>query len=278
MANPKKLNYYLYDNRTKTYFQLRHGMVCGRAEGDMIFTADSLMSRKHCCFHISGNEIYIEDFDSTNRTKVNSVPILPNRRRRIRLNDVIELGTQRWILTNQNRHVPSNVKDLTQGKKFYRALKKQGGGLTTFVTGLNDYTPVLVSPLQYGKLKFTKSLRENRLSFRFLLLVSLQMLGWGALVFIYERSGILRPFLPHPPANFYFKFGILASLSIFFSLIFIVYIKPKLQDKKPARKTLINISFSILMIALLIKVADLTYLIQDTKDNFLYASKSSLRD
>src|SRR4051812_5697948 len=115
--------YYLFNNHKRTFAEIKDGSICGRYDGEIQYPSDTLMSRKHCRFYVVGNEVYVEDLKATNSTKVNTVPIQPLKRRRIRLNDVIEVGGQRFILTNQTKHAPSNIQDATRIKK-YKALRK----------------------------------------------------------------------------------------------------------------------------------------------------------
>src|SRR5690606_39071434 len=131
MRMASKFSYFLFDNGKRSFLKIQDGSVLGRSEGDHRFESDYLISRKHCSFYISGNEIYIEDFDSTNRTKVNGVPIQSGRKRRILLNDVIEIGLQRFVLTNQDKRSPGNLQDMPSRMKVYAARKKDDGSLTS---------------------------------------------------------------------------------------------------------------------------------------------------
>ena len=156
--NASSLKYYLYDNTTREFTAIRDGFVCGREDSDLRFADDDLISRRHCRFVIRGNDIYIEDLLSTNRTRVNTVPIIPNKRRRIQLHDVIELGSQRLILTSQDRHQPANVEDLLAARApALKGLRKEDGSITR---NLSKYvtrrTRILLDRSAYGRLGFRK--------------------------------------------------------------------------------------------------------------------------
>jgi hypothetical protein len=130
MSSP--IQFFLYDNRVKSFHEVRDGFLYGRMEGDRVYPRDGLVSRRHCRFSIAGNEIYIEDIGSSNPTRVNSVPIRPGKKRRIRFNDVIEIGNQRLILTHQNLHPPGNTEDSPKKVPGIVALQKADGSITRF--------------------------------------------------------------------------------------------------------------------------------------------------
>lgn len=159
-----KVRFYLFNNVSRTFRELNDGSVAGRNGTDLSFPDDPLVSRRQCRFTVVGNEVYIEDFDSTNRTKVNSVTIRQGVKRRIRLNDVIEFGNQRLVLTHQERFAPPNTEDLTRrGKRSYRAARKDDGSLTRTFTGMVvDRTLVLIGLSEYRRLQLQKALRLVR--------------------------------------------------------------------------------------------------------------------
>src|SRR4051812_25447770 len=130
MAKKTKIRFFLYNNDSGKFTGIDDGVVCGRTEADISFPGDHLVSREHCRFAIVGNDVYIEDMSSTNETKVNGVAIQSRRKRRLLLNDVVEIGTQRLILTTQKHHPPSNVKDPDQTRVF-SAVRRADGSLTS---------------------------------------------------------------------------------------------------------------------------------------------------
>jgi pSer/pThr/pTyr-binding forkhead associated (FHA) protein len=165
--NRRKIEFFLYNNRSSDFFRLYDGTTIGRTEGEIPFPSDELISKKHCSFFISGNEIYIEDFDSTNKTKVNSVPIQPRRKRRIRLNDVIEVGNQRFILSNQDQKKPGNTQDQQKKKQVYKAVKKSDGSLTPYITKfITKRTLVNVNWTDFQVLKLKHRFKKERRAIR----------------------------------------------------------------------------------------------------------------
>lgn len=154
------VKFFLFDNEKRSFREVRHGMICGRTGVDLTCSGDPLVSRRQCGFVIVGSEIYVEAFSSTNPTRVNSVLLVPGRRRRIRLDDVIEFGGQRLTLTYQNRFPPSNVVDPLGRRARYRAVRKEDGSLTSTVTGQGgDRTQVLLDRAQYRRLQVRKALK-----------------------------------------------------------------------------------------------------------------------
>lgn len=158
------MRFFLYHNNRRSFSELSNGAVIGRSEGSLVYPDDPFISRQQCRFHIVRSEIYIEDLGSTNQTRVNTVPIRSGARRRIRLHDVIEVGNQRLVLTQQDRHSPPNTEDLIRrGQRFYSALRKDDGSLTATITGLlAEKTRVLVSKAQYTRLQLKKALTSKR--------------------------------------------------------------------------------------------------------------------
>ena len=155
--------YYVYDNKKKTFAEIRDGTICGRTEGTLRFEDDGLVSKRHCIFTVLGNEVYIEEFGSTNPTEVNSVALHPHKRRRLRLNDVIEFGSQRLILTNQDKHTPGNAHDARKTPRIHKGLRTADGSLTSFFTGLiTPQTGVIVGDLTYRRLQLKDALKPLR--------------------------------------------------------------------------------------------------------------------
>lgn len=158
------LDYYLFNNTDLTFSRLRHGLVCGRSEGQLKFEGDTLASRKHCRFIIDGYDVFVEDLGSTNRTKVNGVEIRPNIRRKLRLNDVIEFGNQRMILTNQMRHPPANVHDMRRVPPTFKARVDTNGQMCSPVSKLFTLrTLMIVDRNTFLKMKIREMIKPERL-------------------------------------------------------------------------------------------------------------------
>jgi hypothetical protein len=94
------MEYFVFHNNTGSFQRVTQGLTIGRTSGGIRYPSDLLVSREQCRFLIVGSEVYVEDSGSTNPTRINSVPLRPGKPRRVRLNDVIEFGSQRLILTN----------------------------------------------------------------------------------------------------------------------------------------------------------------------------------
>lgn len=182
-GSDKGYRVYLFNNKTEEFHPVEDGFICGR-EGEISFPKDDLMSRRHCQFFIKGNDIYIQDLSSTNRTIVNSVPIMPLKRRRIQLHDVIEAGEQRFVLTHQNRHEPANLNDIAT-KKIYKALPAKGGYVVDEVSRLvTKRTRVILSAGKFRALRLKSQLGRQKARFK-LLAISSFFAAAGAAAFYY---------------------------------------------------------------------------------------------
>jgi pSer/pThr/pTyr-binding forkhead associated (FHA) protein len=197
-VRPARFQYFIFDNVERKFVKIHDGFVCGRNEGDLQFPSDDVISRKQCRFSIDANDVYVEDLGSTNKTKVNTVPIASKKKRRIQLNDVVEFGRRRFILTNQNKHEPSNFEDVKKKIRIYKAIRKTDGSLTSQISRLiTMQTKVLLDRRTYSKLRvreFTQ-LRGWDLSTA-LVLVSLLGL-WSAATWFFADKGAFAPGLAH---------------------------------------------------------------------------------
>ena len=70
----QSFRYYLYDSKKKHFFEIVGGTICGRADADLLFPHDDLLSKNHCRFTIVGNEIYIEDIGSGSKSDSSGWP------------------------------------------------------------------------------------------------------------------------------------------------------------------------------------------------------------
>jgi hypothetical protein len=157
-----KKQFFLYDNVDKKFVEIHDGFVCGRLEGDLKFPDDKVVSRKQCKFSISGNDVYIEDLGSTNRTKVNSVPSEAGHRRRIQLYDVIEFGSQRLILSHQDKF-PANVQDRIKTGKMYQAARRDDGQLTSELSqDLTKKTLIMIDKATFRRLRLEETFIKDR--------------------------------------------------------------------------------------------------------------------
>ena len=148
--------FFLYDLRIKAFHDVPDGLICGRKDGTLLFQNDSLLSRRHCQFTVIRNEIYLEDFGGSNPSRVNSVPIQAKRKRRLRLGDLVEIGSQRFLLTHQNKIQLGTLTDQKTDPKMAR--RKSDGSLTLQLSkesSISTQTRTLISlsRSQFKKMK-----------------------------------------------------------------------------------------------------------------------------
>lgn len=86
---------------------LKDRLVIGRAGGegdqpDVDFSAYNAqergVSRLHAVFTYQDDQIYLEDLNSTNGTRINGLQIMPGRACRLRNGDEIEFGSLRMVV------------------------------------------------------------------------------------------------------------------------------------------------------------------------------------
>lgn len=94
--------YYLYHINGLNYIEMRDGMSFGRNNGSKTFPDDHKMSGEHCRFKVTGHEVFVEDLGSKNRTSLDRIQLHPNKLTQIHLLGVLELGEQRFIMTDHN--------------------------------------------------------------------------------------------------------------------------------------------------------------------------------
>jgi hypothetical protein len=94
--------YYLYHINGLNYIEMRDGMSFGRNNGSKTFPDDHKMSGEHCRFKVAGDEVFVEDLGSKNRTSLDRIEIHPNKPTQMYLMGVLELGQQRFIMTDHN--------------------------------------------------------------------------------------------------------------------------------------------------------------------------------
>jgi hypothetical protein len=157
------LNYFLYDNNTRQFLELRNGAICGRTEGEFQFATDAIVSRRQCVFKIDKNDIYVEDLGSTNKTRVNSVPIRSNYWRRIQLNDVIEFGNQRLVLTHQSGYQPSNIEDIPRRRPLHGGFQNEDGSFASQLTRVTKRTQLIIGRSDFQKMRIREAVTLAKL-------------------------------------------------------------------------------------------------------------------
>ncbi len=97
-------NYYLLHldsnfSQNNIKFSLNKGEnIIGRSDGVEIFLDDVTVSRKHCSIVINENNLFIEDFDSTNGIYLNHNLI--TKKEILKSGDKIQIGKYLFILIN----------------------------------------------------------------------------------------------------------------------------------------------------------------------------------
>lgn len=94
---------YFYHVNTFAYHELKDQLTVGRTHGDLIFANDGRMSGRHAQVTVdrSGPQVAIvlEDLGSKNLTVVNRIQIPHNKKIRIKMNSLMEIGSQQFIVT-----------------------------------------------------------------------------------------------------------------------------------------------------------------------------------
>lgn len=118
--------YYLYHVNGLNYIEMRDGMSFGRNSGTKNFPEDHKMSGEHCRFKVSGDNVYVEDLNSKNKTSLDRIQLLPNKPTQIYLLAVLEIGQQRFILTDHNLNL-EEVNEILSGKHSHKTSPRIDG-------------------------------------------------------------------------------------------------------------------------------------------------------
>lgn len=89
---------HLVNQATQEETRISGEMTFGRADVDKIYPQDTRISRRHFRIVVSADGVFIEDLGSTNRTKVNGVPLKPKTLYRLKSRDLIEFGQQKVMI------------------------------------------------------------------------------------------------------------------------------------------------------------------------------------
>jgi two-component system, cell cycle response regulator len=76
----------------KQWLITKSDMTIGRSVETELYISDTSLSRSHAKFEVVGNDIFILDLGSTNKTIVNGMALAPMTRRRLVNNDQIKTG------------------------------------------------------------------------------------------------------------------------------------------------------------------------------------------
>lgn len=184
---------FLYSVKEDKFYKLLNGLIIGRSKGTLTFLQDEAMSSVHAKFTVHHGEVCIEDLKSTNGIRVNNLLIHPSKSHIIALGNLIDIGDQSFILTDQDYKRPTTNFYLDSRKpkeikftyfKFYTLQTKLFLGLIIFFIfppiyfflkfGLDRYF-VIIYYLFYGifsMINFIYNLKnsyENNSGFIFLI-------------------------------------------------------------------------------------------------------------
>lgn len=76
----------------KQWLITKSDMIIGRSVEAELYVSDASLSRSHARFEVVGNDIFILDMGSTNKTIVNGMPLAPMTKRKLVNNDQIKTG------------------------------------------------------------------------------------------------------------------------------------------------------------------------------------------
>ena len=139
---------YLYHVNGLEYYELPDNFEVGRTQGSLIIDTDSLLSSRHIKIfqQQSENQIlyFVEDLGSKNRSLLDRVELTPNSPVKVNPNSVLEIGSQKFIFTKNNRLQILEINEILdrnnekivskiEGKKLIEELK---GKMKTEVTNL----------------------------------------------------------------------------------------------------------------------------------------------
>src|SRR5665647_1380451 len=120
--------YYLYHINGLNYIEIRDGMCFGRNNGTKTFPDDHKMSGEHCRFKTNGDDVYVEDLNSKNRTVLDRIELIPGKQIQMKLMGVLEAGSQRFIMTDHNLTI-QEINDILNSQQGLQVAKLEGAKL-----------------------------------------------------------------------------------------------------------------------------------------------------
>ncbi|XP_017790018.1 PREDICTED: probable helicase senataxin [Habropoda laboriosa] len=85
--------------------KLEHTYTCGRAKDNEIVCTSLTVSRRHCIFFHSKNELYVTDLKSSNGLFINGITQEPYQTTKLQPNDIIGIGCPDTDITDHNMFV-----------------------------------------------------------------------------------------------------------------------------------------------------------------------------
>ena len=102
----------------KQWLITRNDMTIGRSVETEVYISDSSLSRSHAKFEVNGNDIYIIDLGSTNKTIVNGAVLPAMTKRKLFNNDQIKTGNVIFKFLEKG-----NLESITHQQIFEKAQK-----------------------------------------------------------------------------------------------------------------------------------------------------------
>lgn len=116
---------YLFHVNEITYIRLENTFVIGRTSGDVNYS-DGKLSSKHICIHVEGDQYFIEDLGSKNRTTLNRVEIPPNDKKPLKNLSFIEIGNQQFIFVDRNNLSIEEINNIVDSNRSKQVKKLEG--------------------------------------------------------------------------------------------------------------------------------------------------------
>lgn len=93
-------DFFLFDMAAMERIELFDDIVFGRDEGSDVVIDDVMVSNSHFKIKIINYEVYVIDLESSNKTMINDVEILPNTQIKLNPKDVIRVGSQEYAYSS----------------------------------------------------------------------------------------------------------------------------------------------------------------------------------
>ena len=141
------------------------GMLFGRREDCDVVLDDDLISGQHFQVHVNGRFVYVEDLDSVNKTFINDEFILPLRKRKLSIGDIVRVGSEIYGFS-QSKVLSFNLpKRPASNTRITTSINKPSGiGLEMKATNFEKKTDSkkLLSKMTESK-KLIKSYEQEKL-------------------------------------------------------------------------------------------------------------------
>jgi len=129
MGNHTTFSFYDTIKRQRLPFSTNFSI--GRTDATITFPNDTMMSKKHLAVYVSGNQVWIEDLNSTNKTYINGEPIPPNQKTLINPNDTIQIGEQKFTFV-----APSSIQARLSSRNKTKTMSKTTGAAFLVILSL----------------------------------------------------------------------------------------------------------------------------------------------